>query len=278
MANKSIETIQSLIDQAQANLEGVVQWQGEGGEQEILTAMNDNTCARGIMLFPDTTSMSKAGSNDSGYAICNTASGYSLYAHFPNRLSAIDSISSPNGEWRLVSSVPSSTSYWELSTDNNSLIPTLLSKPVVIGADAAIEDGVIFKVASIGKAAMMPVLTTSEMNSIATAKGGMMIVNNQDNMVLFNTGAAGDTIFRSVGGYSFSVTTTVSSATYMDVTIPNATMHATDYKVQMTAASTRAGAEIANGCWISNKGTSSFRVNFNGSTSGVMSFDFQISH
>ena len=39
MANKSIETIQSLIDQAQANLEGVVQWQGEGGEQEILTCL-----------------------------------------------------------------------------------------------------------------------------------------------------------------------------------------------------------------------------------------------
>lgn len=102
--NTSPSVIEQMIQDASVNLQGVVQWDGTNGLENIVGSINANTVFRGIMYFPDTTSMSKAGSNQSQYAICSAGGGFDFYIHFPQRLGASTSISSSNGEWRLISS------------------------------------------------------------------------------------------------------------------------------------------------------------------------------
>lgn len=99
----SPKQIQQLIDRATDNPQSLVEWLGNGGLKELLTAMNDNAVLRGIMQFADTTSMSLAGGTDSEFAVCpNSDSALTLYKYYPNIDStAVGGVTSlVGGQWR----------------------------------------------------------------------------------------------------------------------------------------------------------------------------------
>lgn len=99
----SPKQIQQLIDRATDNPQSLVEWLGNGGLKELLTAMNDNAVLRGIMQFADTTSMSLAGGTDSEFAVCPNSNGdLSLYRYYPSIDATITSAitSLVGGQWR----------------------------------------------------------------------------------------------------------------------------------------------------------------------------------
>ena len=99
----SPKVIQQQIDAATQNQQSLVQWLGTGGLQSVLTGMNQNTVYRGIMNFPDTTSMSLAGGTDSEFAVCPNSDGaLTLYKYYPNiDITAVGGVtSSVGGQWR----------------------------------------------------------------------------------------------------------------------------------------------------------------------------------
>lgn len=110
----SPKQIQQLIDRATDNPQSLVEWLGNGGLKELLTAMNDNAVLRGIMQFADTTSMSLAGGTDSEFAVCKNSNGYlSIYQYFPNIDSTVSSAitSLVGGQWRPIYAANDTTKY-----------------------------------------------------------------------------------------------------------------------------------------------------------------------
>lgn len=126
----SPKQIQQLIDRATDNPQSLVEWLGNGGLKELLTAMNGNAVLRGIMQFADTTSMSLAGGTDSEFAVCkNNIGGLTIYQYFENVDSTISNAvtSLVGGQWRPISGSSSSyifnISQSVASTDSEIIVP-----------------------------------------------------------------------------------------------------------------------------------------------------------
>ena len=107
----SPNVIQQLIDNAMENEQSLVQWLGNGGLEQVLSALNQNIVYRGIMAFSTSSSMALSGGGDSQYAIClNDGVGLNFYKYFPNVDSTVSGAitSAEGGQWRPILAINNS--------------------------------------------------------------------------------------------------------------------------------------------------------------------------
>lgn len=131
----SPNVIQQLIDNAMENEQSLVQWLGNGGLEQVLSALNQNIVYRGIMAFSTSSSMALSGGGDSQYAIClNDGVGLNFYKYFPNVdntvLGAITS--AEGGQWRPILAINNSpytdpNIYGSVTEEVTTAIPVTIS-------------------------------------------------------------------------------------------------------------------------------------------------------
>jgi hypothetical protein len=283
----SPKAIQQLIDDALENQQSLVQWLGQGGLENVLSAINQNTIYRGIMPFPNTGSMALAGGGDSQYAVClNDGVGLNFYKYFSNIDETVFGgiTSSQGGQWRpIYASQNTLTGVWKEGATNSDIIPSegFEDSAVAIGKTSA-SVGLWMDFAStdsLGEArgVRLPVLSTLQINA-KTLVDNEMFYNSNDQMLLRYDPVTGNT--KSASVYKGSVVTSVlSGATSYTVSFASS-QHVNTYMAIIVPTNEETGSLLIGGYYISGKTNSQFVVNFLNPpvTDIIFSIDFQLSH
>lgn len=104
----SPSAVQQLIDNALVNQTGTIQYEGVGGQQEILTDINDGILERGVMYIPvksdGTANTDFLSTLSGGVAKMALVQESGLYAYNPN--GSVNGVPAANGgTWELVTCV-----------------------------------------------------------------------------------------------------------------------------------------------------------------------------
>lgn len=286
---KSPQVVQQLIDSAMENEQSLIQWIGSGGLESVLSAINQNIIYRGIMPFPSIESMALSGGGDSQYAVCPKDSiiGLNFYKYFPNIDSTIVGgvTSSQGGQWRPVyASQNALAGVWVANTSPKDIVPDTdyVDFGVGIGKNTC-ADNLWLDIENLddagkGRAVKFPTLSIAEMNDMLGYVNNSLIVNSQDKMLLRYDSGEGN--FKSAGVFSGNVLSSAGSGTVGIIITFSAIQHANDYKVYVTPTNSPTAAILAGGYYISDKTTTSFKINFLVPvvTTNPFSIDYQISH
>lgn len=277
----SPNVIQQLIDNAMENEQSLVQWLGNGGLEQVLSALNQNIVYRGIMAFSTSSSMALSGGGDSQYAIClNDGVGLNFYKYFPNVdntvLGAITS--AEGGQWRpIFASQDIFEGYWKYSLSKLTPRADIRGTARILLGESDSTDVWIDMPATNGSGVAhgmrLSPMTTTVMNSMITPSDWMVITNTTSRMLLLQHPSLG---FKSAGVYANKVTSGIVSASAITITIP--AQFVNSYKVLLTATDHATATAFAGGYYISAKATDTFTISFVSFTTGTINFDYQISH